>query len=284
MRHLVRAGPGESVPRSHGHRDRSATDSPSWIVVPERHVVSLGVSRWTSRPRSNRSRAVLHAGGDARPGPGDSPSWSVPGRSGSSGCGRCRRPARAWHDRAAVRGSATPRGRARRRRGARTRRRRRSRARIASAGGARDRPQRRGAVLGPRVRRRRGRVHAFASVPGGAPIDEPLVHYRHLRLVGSAFHPRRLPAGSRHAAPGSIIERLPSRAVALEEVRRSSTPAPTPGAAVRGETVGCGAGGGSVADRREGPIRVALIGYSLAGAVFHGPLVSSTPGWRSRRS
>jgi predicted dehydrogenase len=33
-----------------------------------------------------------------------------------------------------------------------------------------------------------------------------------------------------------------------------------------------------VADRREGPIRVALIGYGLAGAVFHGPLVSSTPG------
>jgi predicted dehydrogenase len=33
-----------------------------------------------------------------------------------------------------------------------------------------------------------------------------------------------------------------------------------------------------VADHPEGPIRVALIGYGLAGAVFHGPLVSSTPG------
>jgi predicted dehydrogenase len=33
-----------------------------------------------------------------------------------------------------------------------------------------------------------------------------------------------------------------------------------------------------VADRPEGPIRVALIGYGLAGAVFHGPLISSTPG------
>jgi len=32
-----------------------------------------------------------------------------------------------------------------------------------------------------------------------------------------------------------------------------------------------------VADRPEGPIRVALIGYGLAGAVFHGPLISSTP-------
>jgi predicted dehydrogenase len=33
-----------------------------------------------------------------------------------------------------------------------------------------------------------------------------------------------------------------------------------------------------VADRPEDPIRVALIGYGLAGAVFHGPLISSTPG------
>jgi predicted dehydrogenase len=33
-----------------------------------------------------------------------------------------------------------------------------------------------------------------------------------------------------------------------------------------------------VADPPEGPIRVALIGYGLAGAVFHGPLISSTPG------
>ena len=33
-----------------------------------------------------------------------------------------------------------------------------------------------------------------------------------------------------------------------------------------------------MADRREAPIRVALIGYGLAGAIFHGPLVSSTPG------
>ena len=31
-------------------------------------------------------------------------------------------------------------------------------------------------------------------------------------------------------------------------------------------------------DRPEDPIRVALIGYGLAGAVFHGPLISSSPG------
>jgi threonine dehydrogenase-like Zn-dependent dehydrogenase len=30
-----------------------------------------------------------------------------------------------------------------------------------------------------------GRVHAFAGVPSGAPIDANLVHYDHLRLVGS---------------------------------------------------------------------------------------------------
>jgi len=33
-----------------------------------------------------------------------------------------------------------------------------------------------------------------------------------------------------------------------------------------------------VTDRPEDPIRVALIGYGLAGAVFHGPLISSSPG------
>ena len=33
-----------------------------------------------------------------------------------------------------------------------------------------------------------------------------------------------------------------------------------------------------MADHPDDPIRVALIGYGLAGAVFHGPLISSTPG------
>jgi len=33
-----------------------------------------------------------------------------------------------------------------------------------------------------------------------------------------------------------------------------------------------------VAEHPDDPIRVALIGYGLAGAVFHGPLISSTPG------
>jgi L-iditol 2-dehydrogenase len=30
-----------------------------------------------------------------------------------------------------------------------------------------------------------GRVHAFASTPGGAPVDANVVHYRHLTVVGS---------------------------------------------------------------------------------------------------
>jgi len=33
-----------------------------------------------------------------------------------------------------------------------------------------------------------------------------------------------------------------------------------------------------VAEHPDDLIRVALIGYGLAGAVFHGPLISSTPG------
>jgi threonine dehydrogenase-like Zn-dependent dehydrogenase len=67
-----------------------------------------------------------------------------------------------------------------------------------------------------------GRIHAFAGTPGGAPIDANLVHYRHLRLVGStgstlADYRRALEL----ARSGSVkLERLPSRTVALEEVPR----------------------------------------------------------------
>lgn len=65
-----------------------------------------------------------------------------------------------------------------------------------------------------------GRVHAFAGSPGDAPIDANLVHYRHLRLMGSTGstvddyrHARDL------ARSGSVpLERLPSRTVSLEEV------------------------------------------------------------------
>ena len=65
-----------------------------------------------------------------------------------------------------------------------------------------------------------GRVHAFAGVPGGAPIDANLVHYRHLRLVGSTGSTVADYRRARDIArSGSIpLERLPSRTIALEEV------------------------------------------------------------------
>jgi threonine dehydrogenase-like Zn-dependent dehydrogenase len=65
-----------------------------------------------------------------------------------------------------------------------------------------------------------GRVHAFAGTPGGAPVDANVVHYHHLRLVGSTgstvedYRRARDLAGS-----GSIpLERMPSRTVELDEV------------------------------------------------------------------
>jgi L-iditol 2-dehydrogenase len=76
-----------------------------------------------------------------------------------------------------------------------------------------------------------GRVHAFAGSPGGAPIDANLIHYRHLRLMGSTGstiddyrHARDL------ARSGSIpLERLPSRTVSLDEVpERLLDPRPDP--------------------------------------------------------
>jgi L-iditol 2-dehydrogenase len=65
-----------------------------------------------------------------------------------------------------------------------------------------------------------GRVHAFAGIPGGAPIDANLVHYRHLGLVGSTGSTVADYRRARDIArSGSIpLERLPSRTIALEEV------------------------------------------------------------------
>jgi threonine dehydrogenase-like Zn-dependent dehydrogenase len=64
-----------------------------------------------------------------------------------------------------------------------------------------------------------GRVHAFAGIPGGAPIDANLVHYRHLRLVGSTGSTVADYRRARDIArSGSIpLGRLPSRTIALEE-------------------------------------------------------------------
>jgi L-iditol 2-dehydrogenase len=65
-----------------------------------------------------------------------------------------------------------------------------------------------------------GAVHAFAGTPGGAPIDANVIHYRHLRLVGStgsalADYRRALEL----TASGRIrLENLPTSTVALDEV------------------------------------------------------------------
>jgi L-iditol 2-dehydrogenase len=65
-----------------------------------------------------------------------------------------------------------------------------------------------------------GTVHAFAGTPGGAPVDVNVVHYRHLKLVGSTGSSladyRRAVA---LAAEGRIrLESLPTTTVTLEEV------------------------------------------------------------------
>ncbi len=65
-----------------------------------------------------------------------------------------------------------------------------------------------------------GRVHAFAGPPGGARIDANLVHYRHLRLMGSTGSTVDDYRRARDLArSGSVpLERLPSRTVSLDEV------------------------------------------------------------------
>jgi threonine dehydrogenase-like Zn-dependent dehydrogenase len=65
-----------------------------------------------------------------------------------------------------------------------------------------------------------GRVHAFAGSLGGAPIDANLVHYRHLRLVGSTGSTVDDYGRARDLARSGAVplERLPSRTVSLDEV------------------------------------------------------------------
>jgi L-iditol 2-dehydrogenase len=65
-----------------------------------------------------------------------------------------------------------------------------------------------------------GAVHAFAGTPGGAPVDANLVHYRHLRLVGStgsALSDYR--RAVELASDGRIrLESLPRTTIFLDEV------------------------------------------------------------------
>jgi L-iditol 2-dehydrogenase len=63
-----------------------------------------------------------------------------------------------------------------------------------------------------------GRVHAFASTPGGAPMDANLVHYRHLTVVGSTGSTVGDYRRARDlAASGEVpLARLPRSTVPLE--------------------------------------------------------------------
>ncbi|MGH2736016.1 MAG: alcohol dehydrogenase catalytic domain-containing protein [Actinomycetota bacterium] len=65
-----------------------------------------------------------------------------------------------------------------------------------------------------------GVVHCFAGTPGGAKVDANLVHYRHLRLVGStgstlADYRRAVELVATHRVP---LERLPTAVVPLDEL------------------------------------------------------------------
>jgi L-iditol 2-dehydrogenase len=63
-----------------------------------------------------------------------------------------------------------------------------------------------------------GRVHAFASTPGGAPVDANVVHYRHLTVVGSTGSTVGDYRRARDlAASGEVpLVRLPRSTVPLE--------------------------------------------------------------------
>jgi L-iditol 2-dehydrogenase len=65
-----------------------------------------------------------------------------------------------------------------------------------------------------------GRVHAFASTPGGMVVDANLVHYRHLTLVGSTGSTLRDYRRARDLAlAGDVpLDRLPRATVGLERV------------------------------------------------------------------
>lgn len=64
-----------------------------------------------------------------------------------------------------------------------------------------------------------GVVHAFASTPGGAPVDADLLHYRHLRLVGSTGSRLRDYQRARDLVAGGEVklDRLPHRVVGLAD-------------------------------------------------------------------
>jgi L-iditol 2-dehydrogenase len=75
-----------------------------------------------------------------------------------------------------------------------------------------------------------GVVHAFAGTPDGAQVDANLVHYRHLRLVGSTGSRRSDHRTARDlVASGEVkLDRLPRRVVGLDEAPAAVLHRPPP--------------------------------------------------------
>jgi L-iditol 2-dehydrogenase len=76
-----------------------------------------------------------------------------------------------------------------------------------------------------------GVVHAFAGTPGGAPLDANLVHYRHLRVLGSTGS--RLADYSRAhalAVSGAVdLDRMPRTVISLDALPDALRVAPDSG-------------------------------------------------------
>jgi L-iditol 2-dehydrogenase len=74
-----------------------------------------------------------------------------------------------------------------------------------------------------------GIVNAFAGTPGGADVDANLVHYRHLKLVGSTGSRRSDHQAARDLVVDGAIDptRIPHRVVPLDAAPAALTePAP----------------------------------------------------------
>ena len=171
--HVVRARTGEPLPRPRGHRDPARRRSRR---VDRRARAPRGAARRLPvRPRAldRTARLLPPRRGDARR--DERRGRRRRGRRhardhrdvGAPGDGR------AGGGRPTIRGSAPTRGRARRGRGARARGRRRSGARIASGGGARDRPRASRPCRGPSNTSTSGVGSMRSPAPATAPPSTP---------------------------------------------------------------------------------------------------------------
>lgn len=91
-----------------------------------------------------------------------------------------------------------------------------------------------------------GVVHAFAGTPGGAELDVNVVHYRHLRLVGSSGSRMRDYQRARDLVAGGLVplDRLPHRVVDLSDAPAALREPPPDG--VLKTVVRCAAAPGDV--------------------------------------